>query len=102
MNVFLPFECERFMGNRFLLAVAAAARTRALNRGAEPLVSADGSTNVEIAMREIAAGSWREEELHDLLTGRAQAEDKPDSLPVSDDFAELRGGGKAAAAIASH
>ncbi len=36
MDPHVIFDCEKALPNRFVLVLAAAARTRALNRGAEP------------------------------------------------------------------
>lgn len=96
MDPLVVFDCERVLANRFALAVAAAARSRSLNRGAEPRLEMPGATASEIALKEIAQGSFLPDELALFLIEPAEA--KP--LPSREPSIQFRGGGRHAAAAA--
>ena len=91
MDPLLTVECERFVPDRFALVLAAASRTRALGRGAEPRVPAVTAPSYELAFREIAAGAFCAREIDELLLAPWQA---PEDAPPVDppDRAERRGG----------
>lgn len=69
MDPHVVFDCLNLVPNRFALTLAAAARSRALNRGAEPRVDRRAETNSELALREFAAGVFTPGELGALLSG---------------------------------
>jgi DNA-directed RNA polymerase subunit omega len=92
MDPLIVFDCERVLANRFALAVAAAARSRSLNRGAEPRLEMPCATASEIALREIAQGSFLPDELAPFLIEPAVA--KPSREPAL----RFRGGDRHAAA----
>ena len=70
MDPNIIFDCEKVLPNRFGLALAAAARIRALNRGSGPRIRvADAGTTAECALREIAAGVFRLDELAPFMSG---------------------------------
>lgn len=74
MDHVFTIECERHVPNRFALVHVAAARTRALNRGAEPRLPTNSSTNLHLALREIAAGAITPDEIEQLLHPRPAIE----------------------------
>lgn len=49
-------DCTKRVPNRFHLVQMAAIRTKQLKKGARPLVQGDGSREVVVSLREIAAG----------------------------------------------
>ena len=63
MDPHVVFDCQKVLPNRFALALAAAARSRALGRGAEPRLDLDGVGAKELALHEIAAGVFDPDEL---------------------------------------
>ena len=70
MDPNIIFDCEKVLPNRFGLALAAAARIRALNRGSGPRIRvADAGTTAECALREIAADVFRLDELAPFMSG---------------------------------
>ncbi|MBY3184278.1 DNA-directed RNA polymerase subunit omega [Rhizobium laguerreae] len=71
MNPSIVFDCEKILPNRFALAMAAAARSRALHRGAEPRLDPSDACDSELALREIARGSFTSSELAPFLGGPA-------------------------------
>ncbi|MEH7881327.1 DNA-directed RNA polymerase subunit omega [Rhizobium laguerreae] len=71
MNPSIVFDCEKILPNRFALAMAAAARSRALHRGAEPRLDPSDACDSELALREIAGGSFTSSELAPFLGGPA-------------------------------
>lgn len=96
MDPNVVFDCQKVLPNRFALTLAAAARSRALARGAEPrLDTADRSVG-ELALHEIAAGVFRESELAPFLPGAGGRR----SLPPPDPASRLRDGGDGSAAVA--
>lgn len=56
MNPLIIQDCEKVLPNPFLLAIAAAARARALRHGAEPKTLCGSLPPTERALQEIAAG----------------------------------------------
>jgi DNA-directed RNA polymerase subunit omega len=56
MDPHVVFDCQKILPNRFALALAAAARSRALTRGAEPRL--DRVSANELALLEIAKGCF--------------------------------------------
>jgi DNA-directed RNA polymerase subunit omega len=96
MNPHIIFDCQKVLPNRFALTLAAAARSRALARGAEPrLDAADYSVN-ELALHEIAAGAFTRDELAPFLPGADERRLLPPPFPAS----RLRDGGSVSAAAA--
>lgn len=94
MDPNIVFDCEKVLPNRFGLAMAAAARIRALNHGSEPRIRvADGGTTTECALREIAAGVFRLDELAPFMSGL--------ELASSDPSITLRGDSASGAAATS-
>lgn len=67
MDPHVGFDCHKILPNRFALALAAAARSRALNRGAEPRLDRQGVNASELALLEIASGAFVEDELAPYL-----------------------------------
>lgn len=61
------FECEKIVPNRYALTVAAAARARALNRGAEPRTDVSFANATERALQEIASEAFSKDELVPFL-----------------------------------
>lgn len=81
MDPHIIFDCQKVLPNRFALTLAAAARSRALARGAEPrLDAADYSVN-ELALHEIAAGAFTRDELAPFLPGADERRLLPPPLP---------------------
>ncbi|WEX74514.1 DNA-directed RNA polymerase subunit omega [Sinorhizobium numidicum] len=60
--------------NRFALTLAAAARGRALNRGADPRIEKPAAASTELALREIGAGAFSAEELSLFLAPNSEPE----------------------------
>jgi len=74
MNPMIVFDAQEVVPDAFALALAAAARTRALRRGAEPRVDAEVAPGPYLALSEIAAGAFITEDLAPfLLTTRTEA-----------------------------
>src|SRR3954451_16594700 len=67
MDPLIIFDCERVIPNRFSLALGAAARMRALSRGAEPRISEVRRASPDTALREISADAFSPNELQILL-----------------------------------
>jgi DNA-directed RNA polymerase subunit omega len=67
MDPHVVFDCQKVVPNRFALTLAAAARSRALARGAEPRLDAADRCVGELALHEIAAGVFCERELAPFL-----------------------------------
>jgi DNA-directed RNA polymerase subunit omega len=98
MDPLVVFDCQEQVPNRFALALAAAARSRALGRGKPPRIGASNLNSTELALQEIAAGAFARQELELFLPS------KPASLLLAGPT-ELRGSellNKDAAAPASH
>jgi len=72
MDPLIVIDAKKVVPDPFALAVAAAARARALHHGAEPRVNAEVGPGPYLALSEIASGAFREEELAPFLPdGRA-------------------------------
>ncbi|MBB3394827.1 S1-C subfamily serine protease [Rhizobium sp. BK538] len=56
MDPHVGFDCRRILPNKFALAVTAAARCRALNRGAKLRLDLPGINDSELALQETADG----------------------------------------------
>ncbi len=69
MDPLVVFDCEKVLPNRFAVTLAAAARCRALRRGARPRSQASAADMSELALREIAEGAFTPVELARLLCG---------------------------------
>lgn len=67
MDPFVAIEAQKVLPNRFDLAVAAAARARALFRGATPRVRSETDNAVGIALREISRNALTPTEFAFLL-----------------------------------
>lgn len=63
MDPFIVNDCEKFIPNRFALALAAASRCRALSRGADPRTGERARSGVDVALDEIGAGAFSKNEL---------------------------------------
>ncbi len=63
MHPHVVFDCQKVVPNRFLLTLAAAARSRALGLGATPRLDLDDADGKEIALHEIASGVFTADEL---------------------------------------
>jgi DNA-directed RNA polymerase subunit omega len=97
MDPHVVFDCQEIIPNRYALTIAAAARTRALNRGAEPRIDPPNVGIRDLALHEIADGAFSRDELARFLPGSAT----PARLMASDPKAtELRGGGATSTAAA--
>ena len=59
-------DCLEKVGNRFELVLAAAKRARQLYIGAEPMVPSENDKPTVLALREIAAGKYGAEILHEV------------------------------------
>jgi DNA-directed RNA polymerase subunit omega len=73
MDPYVVFDCESVLPNRFALALAAAARRRALASGAQPRLDAAAIGKSELALHEIAQGVFTSDELGLFLTGSGEA-----------------------------
>lgn len=69
MDPHVVFDCQKVLPNRFALTLAAAARSRALARGAQPRLDVADRGVGELALHEIAAGVLSEQELALFLPG---------------------------------
>ena len=69
MNPLIVLDAKKVVPDPFALALAAAARVRALRQGSEPRVDADVSLGPDLALSEIAAGAFAQEELAPFLPG---------------------------------
>jgi DNA-directed RNA polymerase subunit omega len=67
MDPDVVFDCEKIVPNPYALALAAAARARALNRGAEPRVNVSAANATERALQEIASEAFSKDELVPFL-----------------------------------
>ena len=88
MDALVVFDCQKVLPNRFALALAAAARRRALARGAEPRLGTAATGVSELALHKIAQGVFTSDELAPFLIGSGEMMQlsSPDSRP------QLRGG----------
>ena len=93
MDPLVVFDCQKQVPNRFGLALAAAARTRALRNGAPVQVQAPELYSTELALREIAAGVFTPRELGVFIPGSsmphllAAPDELCDSEPLPKDAA---------------
>lgn len=67
MDPHVVFDCQKVLPNRFALTLAAAARSRALARGAEPRLGAVNGSVSELALHEIGVSVFSEHELAPFL-----------------------------------
>jgi DNA-directed RNA polymerase subunit omega len=63
MDPFVVFDGAKVLPNRFALTLAAAARSRALQRGARPRSDEPAASPSGVALHEIAAGAFTPAEL---------------------------------------
>lgn len=89
MDPHVVFDCQKVLPNRFALTLAAAARSRALGRGAEPRLDPNHASVSDLALHEIAAGMFTRTELAPFLPGKGG---RP-SLPPPDPVSRRRDGG---------
>jgi DNA-directed RNA polymerase subunit omega len=82
MNPSIVFDCQKILPNRFALTLAAAARSRALNRGAEPRFGRSGSSVADLALSEIASGAFTSDELALFLPRSYGAIDRSAARPL--------------------
>lgn len=73
MDPTVVFDCERVLPNRFALTLAAAARSRALNRGQPARLARSATSTVDLALHEIAADAFTEKELAPFLPSQDSA-----------------------------
>ncbi|MFZ5836605.1 MAG: DNA-directed RNA polymerase subunit omega [Pseudomonadota bacterium] len=73
MDPSVVFDCERVLPNRFALTLTAAARSRALTRGHPPRLARPATSTVDLALHEIAANAFTEEELAPFLPSQDSA-----------------------------
>ena len=81
MDPFVVFDCEEVLPNRFALTMAAVARSRALNRGAETRIDRDGHSSSTLALHEMAAGAFTRDELAPFLPQGGQRLALPGKAP---------------------
>ncbi|MBZ9822835.1 DNA-directed RNA polymerase subunit omega, partial [Mesorhizobium sp. CA4] len=71
MDSLVVFDCAQVIPNRFALTLAAAARSRALHRGAEPRSNRPAASASDLALHEIAEGAFTPAELGLFLEGES-------------------------------
>ncbi len=71
MDPHAVFDCQKIVSNRFALAMAAAARARALTHGAQPRRDLPYANPSDLALHEIAAGAFSPDEMTPFLSGAA-------------------------------
>ena len=98
MDPHVVFDCQKVLPNRFALTLAAAARSRALGRGAEPRLNMGDAGVSNLALHEIAAGVFTRSELAPFLPGEAG---RPSLPPPGPDSRLCDGGCKKAIAPAA-
>lgn len=83
-------DCVDKVPNRFSLVLLAAHRARNISSGSEPLVERDRDKDPVVALREIADGAVRPDDVRDSLVmlyqdvqPTAQAEDEQDRLALT-------------------
>jgi DNA-directed RNA polymerase subunit K/omega len=74
MDPHAVFDCQKVLPNRFALTLAAAARSRALARGAEPRPNVADRGVSELALREIAGGVLGERGLEPFCRERVEGD----------------------------
>jgi DNA-directed RNA polymerase subunit omega len=84
MDHVFTVECQRFVPNPYTLVHVAAARARALRRGAPPRLETEGHSLGYAALREIAAGAFTSDELSTLLLPSPELEDRPDAIEATE------------------
>ncbi|WP_293828421.1 DNA-directed RNA polymerase subunit omega [uncultured Brevundimonas sp.] len=94
MDPHVVLDCQKVLPNRFALTLAAAARSRALGRGAEPRLDSDHPGASDLALHEIAAAMFTRKELAPFLP----SEGGRPSLSPPDPVPRLLDGGERAAA----
>jgi DNA-directed RNA polymerase subunit omega len=94
MDPHVVFGCQEIVPNRFTLTMAAAARARALNRGAGPRLDLPHASVSDLALLEIARGAFSHDELAPFFPELAATTLPPAPNPTT---TELRGDGTAAA-----
>ncbi|MDQ0133740.1 DNA-directed RNA polymerase subunit omega [Neorhizobium galegae] len=97
MDPHVVFDCQEIVPNRFALTIAAAARARALNCGAQPRRDLPHASVSDLALHEIADGAFTRDELAPFLPGLAATTLLPAPDPTT---TELCGDGAASAAAA--
>ncbi|MBB3353814.1 DNA-directed RNA polymerase subunit omega [Rhizobium lentis] len=98
MDPHIVFDCQNILPNRFALSLAAAARTRALRRGAKPRLDPRCASASEMALQEIACGAFADDEMAPFLfASQAGACFLPPPAPTK---IELRGDGLSSTAAA--
>lgn len=97
MDPHVVFDCQEIVPNRFALTIAAAARARALTRGAEPRIDLPHESVSDLALHEIAGSAFSQEELAPFLPELASTTLLPAPDPTT---TELRGDGTTSAAAA--
>ena len=70
MDPFVVFDCAKVLPNRFALTLAAAARSRAIQRGAQPRSNEPAASPGDLALHEIASGAFTAAELAPFLVER--------------------------------
>ena len=69
MDPLVVFDCQKQVPNQFGLALAAAARARALRKGEPVRVQTAGLESTEVALREIASGAFTPKQIAVFLPG---------------------------------
>lgn len=88
MDPHVVLDCQKVVPNRFALALAAAARSRALRRSADPRLDIDDVGANDLTLHEIAAGAFTQNELAPFLPGKSGGANPF----VPDPGSRLRGG----------
>lgn len=70
MDPSIVFDCQQVVPNRFALALAAAARSRALLRGAQSKPARSDTRETEVELQEIAGHAYSRDELAPFLRAR--------------------------------
>jgi DNA-directed RNA polymerase subunit omega len=73
MDPLIVFDAQRAIPSPFSLAIAAAARARALSRGADPRCSNQAPNPSDLALREIAAVAFKPDEIDLFLLAGSRA-----------------------------
>lgn len=98
MDPLAVLDCAKVLPNKFALTLAAAARSRALHRGAPPRSYRPAASASDLALHEIAEGAFTPAELGLFLDGPSGPELFP-RAPASEP--ELCGGTPSRSAAAS-
>ena len=70
MDPFVVFDSQQVLHDRFALTLAAAMRSRALKAGKEPRIDRRDLPAQDLALHEIAAGAFTDEELAPFRVGQ--------------------------------